>query len=154
VRTERSPDSSSWCLWRWFFIRGRQERVILSRLTLLRTPWFQVMLHWIHHPDGDRDLHDHPWRFLSLVLWGSYWELTGKVGHRLWPQNLLVRRVRWLNWKGLRDAHRIALVGEGGALTLVVTGRKRKSWSFHDLCTGEETPWREYLARPRAEVGQ
>lgn len=33
-----------------------------------------IRLHWIHTPDLDRALHDHPWTFLSVVLIGSYTE--------------------------------------------------------------------------------
>jgi hypothetical protein len=35
---------------------------------------FAVMLHQFHRPDEDRCAHDHPWAFLSLILWGGYWE--------------------------------------------------------------------------------
>jgi hypothetical protein len=40
------------------------------------TPLGGVKLHHILRSDDDRDLHDHPWSFLSIVLKGGYWEHT------------------------------------------------------------------------------
>ena len=33
-----------------------------------------VKLHHILRSDDDRDLHDHPWSFVSVILRGGYWE--------------------------------------------------------------------------------
>jgi len=57
---------------RWAFMQGFQVaqngRPYLDRLRVLQTPWFSVLLHRIHEPDLDRDPHDHPWPFVSLIL--------------------------------------------------------------------------------------
>lgn len=40
----------------------------------INTRFGGVKLHHILRSDDDRDLHDHPWSFLSIILWGGYWE--------------------------------------------------------------------------------
>jgi hypothetical protein len=42
----------------------------------INTRFGGVKLHHILRSDDDRDLHDHPWSFLSIVLKGGYWEHT------------------------------------------------------------------------------
>ena len=34
---------------------------------------FNIFLHKFLKSDPD-DLHDHPWDFISIILWGGYWE--------------------------------------------------------------------------------
>ena len=56
-------------------ILGLNDQSYLDRWPLALTPWGRVYLHRFHAPDP-ACLHDHPWRFWSLVLWGGYWETT------------------------------------------------------------------------------
>src|ERR1700728_4812444 len=83
---------------RWAFMEGLDVGTdgdpYLDRLRLVQTPWFGVYLHHIHRADRERDPHDHPWWFASLVLAGSYEE-------DVWPdkaapgQWLTRERGRW-----------------------------------------------------------
>lgn len=152
-RTHAKPDcGGAWCFWRWFDITKNGE-TYLTRLTILRTPWFQVLLHWIHKPDEDDALHDHPWAFLAFLLRGRYveerWELTPCQRAIL---NSYMGVKRWVNCIGTRDAHRIVEV-DGTVVTLLFTSTKLKSWSFfqEDERIGgpvrytKKTPWREFL---------
>jgi hypothetical protein len=114
----------------------------LDRLRIIETPFLGVYLHHIHRPDVERDPHDHPWWFASLVLDGGYTELV-------WPDKRDGSRVacrirrRWsLRCISLRGSHQITDV-TGPLWTLVVTGPRRASWGFWR--DGEFTPWREYL---------
>jgi hypothetical protein len=114
----------------------------LDRLRIMQTPWFGVMLHRIHTPDLDRDPHDHPWPFASLILRGWYTEelwdtadIASGSRHRI--------RSRWsVKTIRLSQAHKIRAVGEG-LLTLVITGRRQGSWRFWTE-TGP-VDWRDYL---------
>jgi hypothetical protein len=45
----------------------------------INTPLLGIKLHHILRSDEDRDLHDHPWSFLSVILWGGYWEHTAVI---------------------------------------------------------------------------
>jgi hypothetical protein len=124
----------------------------LTRLTIFRCPWFQVLLHWIHLPDPTGDLHDHPWGFVGVVLDGSYTEVNGTpCDDRL--INTHYRKVDYLiDRRDPTEAHSIVAVDR--AVTLIFTGPRRRDWSFFtplgkkpgsgDVLAAQ-TPWRERL---------
>lgn len=119
----------------------------LDRLRILETPWLSVYLHHIHRADREADPHDHPWAFASLVLCGSYREVT-------WPDKgtddyrYSRTRARWsVRRTPRRAAHMITEV-TGPLWTLVVTGRDHGEWGFYRR--GEYSPWREYLGESYA----
>lgn len=139
---------------RWAFLSGfdvgRDGDPYLDRLRLVQTPWLGVYLHHIHRPDQDRDPHDHPWPFASLVLSGGYEE-------SVWPDKrdpgtvAVRRRPRFsLWWLGRGAAHMITRV-DGSLWTLVVTGPKRGDWGF--WAGGGFVPWREYLGGDIGSAG-
>ena len=132
----KGKPSERWALWRWYDIRLDGE-LYLTRLNLIKTPWFSIKLHWIHRPDPDRDLHDHPWWFISLVLRGGYMELESKDPARKRGEPRLVKR--W-NFKNKTTAHRIAEV-KPNTLTLILSGPKdtAKEWGFYDAETMQFT---------------
>ena len=111
---------TEWGLFRKFLI-GLDGDLYLWRLSLITTPWFSVKLHRIFRPDRQRDLHDHPWTFLSIILFGSYTEDT--------PGG--VKRRRWWNWKRAEDSHSIKTVSRSPVWTLVFCGPRRRVWGFH-----------------------
>jgi hypothetical protein len=51
----------------------------LTRWFIIRTRLIGIFLHRFHRSDEDRALHDHPWTFISIILWRGYWEHTEKV---------------------------------------------------------------------------
>jgi len=156
--SSRKLDESRWCLWRWVdIIKGGES--YLARLIVLRTPWFQVLLHWINKPDEDGALHDHPWSFLSILLSGSYVEDRGRPSSdKRWLMDPVRKTVRFFNFKRLRDAHQIVAMN-GNVITLILTGRRKKSWGFYEcdydrslkqpdiIIPVNYTPWREFLDR-------
>lgn len=116
-----------WGFWERFLI-GVEGDLYLDRLSLVRTPWFSIKLHRIYRPDRQRDLHDHPWNFLSLVLRGSYVEdVPCKNPASPFTDS---RRVRWWNWKRAEDRHSIREVSRSPVWTLVFCGPKRREWGF------------------------
>ena len=139
-----NPDASKWTLWRWFDIRINGV-LYLSRLVLLRTPWFGLNLHWIHKPDPDRDLHDHPWWFAAFVVSGGYIEITSPEPT---TNKKRVRMINFFNKKNTKEAHRITDV-QPNTITLILTGPKKKSWGFYvpseDGKSANYVPWREYI---------
>lgn len=107
----------------------------LQRLYLVECRWFGIAIHWINGPSVEEDPHDHPRSFLSIVLRGCYFETRrSQLG---WVRHFnYFKGVRW-------DFHRIISVSEGGCVTLVFEGHKKRPWGFH---TSEGwVPWREYL---------
>ena len=157
---KRKINGSNWCLWRWFDIR-KGDDIYLTRLTVLRTPWFQVLLHWINKPDSDHGMHDHPWWFMGFVINGEYIEQRASVhpdGFEHCLRNLSYKTVRFLIWNPKSRAHKINMT-HGRVVTLLLTGPKTKSWGFYqqdmsrraesDKVPVKYTPWREFLQQER-----
>ena len=136
-----------WAFFSRFDIRdGQTGELYLRRWRIVQTPWFAIYLHKIATPDKDRDLHDHPWPFLSLVLRGGYDELLRTRAY--WPHTPPTQRgVRrgWLSiaFRRATDAHRIVSLHRTPTWTLVLTGRRRRSWGFYT--ERGFIDWREYL---------
>jgi hypothetical protein len=125
----------------------------LVRWTLFSCPWFQVLLHRFLRSDSAA-VHDHPWNFVSLVLWRGYREFLRP--HDApdyapldwnWP---LRRRPLSLAFRRAEDRHRVEI--DGSAWTLVVTGRKRRTWYFYPW--GIRVPWRVMVRLGETAVDQ
>jgi len=126
--------------WPWREVIGDPGDPLLVRYTLLWTPWVRVYIHKLCRSDRDRHLHDHPWSFVSVVLWSGY--------HEMRPGNEVVERGPLsIAYRRAEDQHRVRLrqlmrveyhgttqtwhrVGEIPAWTLVICGRKRRLWGF------------------------
>jgi hypothetical protein len=113
--------------------------VFMRRYYLLKWGWFNVYLHEILRSDEDLCLHDHPWRFATLILAGGYDEvLPGGVRHRP-PGTFLFRPAKF--------RHRIECTRP--AWSLVFVGRKCRAWGFFT-----RLGWRQWFpgqARPICE---
>lgn len=96
----------------------------LTRYYLLgsSTSRWALMLHCFHRGDVERDLHDHPWNFYSLILKNGYFETTGSGTKWQGPGKLLIRPSTW--------RHRVSLHSKEPAWTLVFRTKKKKSWGF------------------------
>lgn len=120
---------------RYFLVRNDDESRS-SGLTLVRRgngP--QLYLHHILRSDGDRELHDHPWGFVSIILGGGYREETPERTSRKWPGMVLFRRAE----------HRHRLHLDRPAWSLVFTSGKKRAWGFWRA--GSFIPWRNFVAR-------
>ena len=117
-------------------IRNCDGDPYLTRRFVFKCRWFRVYLHEIHRADDDRDKHDHPWNFLSLLLTGGYVEeYKGRMKWR-WPLSVARRRAE--------DAHRIAYVTQTPKTrTLVFVGKRRREWGFHTKAGW--TWWQNFL---------
>lgn len=58
---------------------------LLLRIKFINFPSFKVYLHIFFRSDQDRELHDHPWTFVSFILWRGYDEIRPKA---LWRGEL------------------------------------------------------------------
>ena len=117
------------------FICYREDLIHYDRLYMrrwvLRVPALgEIRLHHTLTPDGIQEhLHDHPWSFLTVLLWGSYTHLVQDAP----PHGPIVtERRRWLSLRLLRAgaAHVITDVSPGGAWTLVIAAPRSRSWGF------------------------
>src|SRR6185437_1236649 len=100
-RMRRYRTGTQWCAWRWSITP------FLTRLHIVKTPWFAVCLHWIHKADAEPWEHDHPVSFFSIVLRGRYTELRSRI----------VRNRPCFNFIRATDTHRIIFT-EPRTLTL------------------------------------
>ncbi len=130
-----------WCLWRWTEV----DSEYITRLHVLKTPFFAVCVHWILKPDPEPWLHDHPVTFLSIILRGGYSEKR----QWMWFEPV-VRTHRWFNWirADKRDKHTIVDV-KPNTLTLCLMGPKTRTWGFHTEAGWID--WQTYYAAQRAE---
>lgn len=136
-------DSPRWAFMKPFDVYAKDGSgdVYLHRIRVVQTPLISVYLHDLNLPDTDRDPHDHPWNFLSIVLRGGYVE-------RLWfaPMALPAVTRTWRRFSVHRmkrgKAHMIDSV-KPRTKTLVVTGRRQGSWGFYT--DSGFVDWQEYV---------
>lgn len=127
---------------RWLSWRGVRKGPV-TRFFIVNTERFGIYLHRIDRPDLDRDCHDHPWSFVTIVLRGGYKE------ERREPSCSRIARWRWrfsVAYRHRTDAHRIAVVLPN-TWTLVIRGRDTLTWGFYrDVGHGltRWIDWRQY----------
>lgn len=112
------------------------DRPYIERYFVGRWLGCTVYLHRYLGSDGDRQVHDHPWRWaVGIPLVGGYLEerVTGLDPRHGWlAVNRPVRRFR-PNLIRATTFHRIVSV-EPGTWTLFVHGSRFKGWGFLRLC--------------------
>lgn len=118
-----------------------------------------VRLHVIRRPDGDRCVHDHPWSFWTIPLWGGYTEEVEEVvpvsspGLTIGPSLLTTRWSRRV-WplipahRGIRFRHRIVKLHGRVAVTLVFASRQQREWGF--FTDRGWMPWTKFVEAGRA----
>lgn len=106
-----------------------------------------IYLHRMRGPDPGVDLHDHPFTFATLVLWGGYTEeralareapqlaryaewWPGSRGPRTTSVRETRRPGRWRTMR-LDECHRITGLLRRSCWTLVVRGPRRRGWGFY-----------------------
>jgi hypothetical protein len=136
---KRSP---MWAFWSRMLINCQGGIPYLARLRLIQTPWFGIYLHDIYEPDGDRDCHNHPWTFISVVLRGSYTERVypypDKKSYNYHTQH---HRRFSAHKMGRKEAHRITYASPR-LKTLIFTGKRQSGWGF--FIDGQYTRWQDY----------
>lgn len=139
-------------MWNWF------EKSILQRSDIYfggsrymrrwlfgSTNSWGIRIHCIERSDADRELHDHPFWFVSFILSGGYYEHTPD-GRRTWygPGSIVFRSADTL--------HRLELAQESvarytPAWTFVIRGRYARLWGFLDA--GIWTTWQKFVGQRR-----
>jgi hypothetical protein len=100
-------------------------------------------IHIILRSDKERDPHDHPTNYLTVILRNGYFEERYDDDDNLisakWhgPGSVLFRRAT--------DRHILRLKENMPATTLFVRGRKLRDWGFWR--DGAMTPWQQYESR-------
>lgn len=107
----------------------------LYRWILLATKRLSIYLHKFVGDDWSLDLHDHPKRFISIGLWGSYVEFTPK-GSKMYD-------APWFRSFPAEHIHRLTLPRRQHCWTLVLTLHATRAWGFWHAF--EWIPWKEYV---------
>lgn len=103
---------------------------------LLNFHFFGLRLHNILRSDGDRELHDHPFSFLTFILKGGYWEHRDDGSMRWYgAPAVLYRKAETLHRLdlGLTSGRRVSSVEHiklEPAWTFVIRGPIRRQWGF------------------------
>ncbi len=119
-------------------IRRQDGTLHFKRWRIIETRWFNLYIHRIYQADRDYSMHNHPWWFISMVLWGKYIEKYMKdrnqpcVFARLSPKSKFRTRSAWYGpiFSSIQTFHTIYSVDKP-VTTLVLTGPYRKqSWGY------------------------
>lgn len=116
---------------------GVPECPLMYRWTLADIKIAKLMVHYFLPTARDRDYHDHPRPFVTLVLRGGYDDIQ--------PDGNIDRvRAPAIRIRKAAHAH-ITMAGQRGAWTIVVMGRQSRAWGF--IRNGSWWPWKLYEER-------
>lgn len=107
----------------WYEIGER-----FTRYSLFKSNWLNLYLHQLSCPNEHTLCHDHPWWFITVILWKGYLETTSGKEHRRYPGMVLYRPADHM--------HKV-LTPFGTSWSLVITGPKGRDWGFKPC---ERTP--------------
>lgn len=105
---------------RWKEKLGKPECPYLYRWTLILFGYSIRLHHWIRS-DDKRFFHDHPCDFISIVLKGSYTNVTPNGKHQVKAGSC---------WKAKGYERHYLDIPDGGAWTLLFFGRPYRKWGF------------------------
>ena len=102
-------------------IKSKEGIVHFQRYELLKTPWFICYLHKIYERDKDLHLHNHPWKFLGIIIKGSYIEQR--------PDKEKIKSFGSLGWGDQRYFHKIKQV-INPTISLFFVSIKTNEWGY------------------------
>jgi hypothetical protein len=135
---------------RLFHYHAIGDPVFLRRWTIVGVDSWGLLLHQFVRSDHDRACHDHPWNYLTFILWGGYWERFLPINapaaracfERMeWrrPWSLLYRPAIWRHRIELErtwdrppdfDPSRTYPFKDRASWSLVFVGPRRQPWGF------------------------
>jgi hypothetical protein len=89
------------------------------RYQIIKCKWFNIYLHYLDASIWEPTCHDHPWWFITLLIWPGYTEQVNGKLHRRWPGMVLYRPAKF--------QHRV-LTPHGSSWSLILTGPKVREW--------------------------
>lgn len=105
---------------RWNEALGKKECPYAYRW-ILNLGLFSVRVHHFIRSDDKRHMHDHGWSFLTMVVKGSYTDVSPGGRDLLTRWSVRYRRA---------DHKHYVDVPEGGCWTVLVTGPMVRKWGF------------------------
>lgn len=138
------------------------DELYLRRVFLTPRSWpLRVFLHFIFRPDEGKWLHDHPWDFWSLTLWGGYDEMRMLPADDPPDRHLLDSRIYrlkhnkllpflpfvWIKYPA-ETRHRVVMDhidGPKTTVTLLFVKQASREWGFFPHDDDRWVHWREHL---------
>jgi hypothetical protein len=129
-------------LYRRLRLRRADGRVYLNRWGVGHDRIGRILVHRMDAPDPGIDLHDHPWWFVTIPLWGGYTEQRANVRE---AEQLAVDAEVFGSARGaeehrrplrprtmrLDECHTITRLARRTCWTLVIGGPRRRPWGFY-----------------------
>jgi hypothetical protein len=103
-------------------IKSKTGELHFKRWEILKTRWGSIWLHAIYKADTDKHLHNHPWDFKSIVLKGSYKELTQTGVYLQTPGHINIRNGE--------DYHKILELLSPVVYTLFFVTKPKRQWGY------------------------
>ena len=110
-------------------ITSKEGVVHFTRWSIIETRLFNVYIHRITQLDKDKDMHDHPWNFWSIILWGGYVERVSFQSGRF--SSVTCRRFLHVAYREKDTPHMIERLLSKVTYSFVVTGVDRDRWGYH-----------------------
>jgi len=111
---------------RWNEKLGHEECPYMRRW-VFNFYFFSIRVHQWYRSDDKRYMHNHAFNFLTIILKGSYWDVSsiGEYGG-IHAEFLPTGSIRY------REASHIHFVGDPkhGTITLLFCGMKKQNWGF------------------------
>lgn len=96
---------------------------VFYRYQLVKTRWFNIYLHELTAPQWHEKCHDHPWWFVTLILWPGYLEEN--------VQGFFYREPGTVWYRPAHYRHNV-VTPQGTSWSIIVTGPKSRDWGFGD----------------------
>lgn len=127
-------------------IKSREGVVHFRRWRIIATPWFSLYIHGIYKADEDRHMHDHPWRYASLVLSGSFSEMSL---HADGTERITVLTPGSFVMRQAEQFHMIKELHTPRVITLFFTGRRSREWGYNT-----EQGWVDHITYRKNKHGK
>jgi hypothetical protein len=92
-----------------------------TRYAIWRGKRFNIYLHRLYAPNEAPQCHDHPWSFVTILLWNGYLEWFEGQWHRRFAGTIMRRKAT--------DTHNV-ITPYGVCWSLIITTKKSRDWSF------------------------
>jgi len=115
--------------------------IYLHRWTLLATKNFKIYLHHFVGNDWALDPHDHPKRFISIGIWGEYYE--DDYADLENPKTTLWR-APWIRTFPATHRHRLRMTKRKSCWTICIVRKVEREWGFY-WNSKTWMPWKAYV---------
>lgn len=115
-------------------IRSKAGALHFQRYAIFETSLVSLYIHRIFKADEDRYMHNHPWNFLTMILWGSYVALESGEQSALSLQlngpDVVAKGPGSVSYMDRDHFHRILSIRSGPVTTLFLAFGKKKPWGY------------------------